>query len=371
VSVNKLRRPLEEMTSTSVPNPNEPLLPMPAEPFDFASVPVGSQYLALSGDRTLGGQLLTGVNETRFKNPVPQQGGGDYMRREDNPEGAFWASHRNVISGYKNKLDELQEEVFSDKYQKKYPGADIYATTAAMAPESGDFSLQTTRSVMESMRRQPMAKTARDTLYDAIDAKMKAYWKEDFPEVPNWPGMRSKRVDAFLEQTAQAGKKLTKMLDSNEFAKLGGPDIGAIRKAITHPELLDAPLLATGHRIWRVGPEAVEHITDPRLSHDDYASQLAARGGEFMGGGHTIPGKRFWDFAKAREGMNESHLQRGFNMNRVVQQHTQEWLDKLMSYIDSPEGKKLGVAGAIGAGLLTSAEALELFGTDGSSPDQI
>ena len=51
----------------------------------------------------------------------------------------------------------------------------------------------------------------------------------------------------------------------------------------------------------------------------------------------------------------------------VIQRKAQEWWDNLMKYKMSEEGKKLGLAGAIGAGLITAREAEELFGYDGET----
>ena len=45
-----------------------------------------------------------------------------------------------------------------------------------------------------------------------------------------------------------------------------------------------------------------------------------------------------------------------FGRQPVVQRKTQEWLDNLMAYKASEQGKKLGLAGAIGAGLILPRE---------------
>ena len=188
----------------------------------------------------------------------------------------------------------------------------------------------------------------------------------DFRGYADWPGV-DKVTDDYLQGAGSARTKFAQILDSSRIANMGGPDVGSARKAVTHPELLDAPFLGTGHRIFRLD-EPVKHLTDPKVPHFDYASQLASKGGEFAGGVKPIPGVKFWvDWAKKQKpGLNESHLGRSFMTQGVTQRHSQQWLDNLMKYTQSAKGQKLGIAGAIGAGLLTADEAMEMFGTDGS-----
>jgi hypothetical protein len=349
VSVNKLRRPLEEMTATY--KPGSKLLP--EKEFNFEEVPEGSHFVALLGDRTMGGKRLTGVNDTPFENPVDLQAGSDFLRRQRNPDDAFWASDKGPTTGYQNLIRGLQET-----------GDPVYGVTAAMASRSGDYSAQTTKTLLEMIKQQPLSRKAKKTLDDA----MRAPWGKKIPGYPDWPGVDNV-TDEYLQGAGSARTKFAQLLDSDRMAKLGGPDVGSARKAVTHPELLDAPLLGTGHRIVKVGDEAVRHITDPKVPHFDYASQLAAKGTTFDGGVKPIPGVNFWaDWAKRQKpGLDAAKLQRSFQTQGVTQRKTQEWLDNLMKFVESEKGQKLGIAGAIGAGLLTADEAMEMFGTDGAA----
>ena len=97
--------------------------------FNFEDVPEGSHFVSLFGDRTMGGRKLTGVNEMQFENPVDLQGGSDFLRRQRNPEDAFWASDKGPITGYQNRIRPLQET-----------GKPVYGVTTAMASRAGDYS---------------------------------------------------------------------------------------------------------------------------------------------------------------------------------------------------------------------------------------
>ena len=48
-----------------------------------------------------------------------------------------------------------------------------------------------------------------------------------------------------------------------------------------------------------------------------------------------------------------------------------EWLERIVNYARSPQGKKLGLAGAIAAGLLTTDQAQEMFGAAGEESPRI
>ena len=363
VSANVLRRPFKEMTATYAPGP--PLLPM--KEADLEGIPMGSWMVGLLGDRTQGGRFLTGVNDLPFDNPVELQAGSDFLRRAENPDEAFWASDPVVNANY-------EEKIFGPLQKTGDP---IYAMHVAMGSEAGDYSRQTTKALLEKIRKQPLSQEAKDYIDDA----MRTQWgglgppgksgkqpKPKFVAYPDWPGVDN-ITDEYLTTAGSARTKFAKLLDTSKVGGLGGPDVGAVRKAVTHPELLDAPTLATGHRIVRVGPEAVRTITDPKIPHHDYASQLVSKGTTFEGGVKPIPGVLFWQdwFGKQKPGLDAARLQRSAQTQGLIQRKTPEWWENLQKFKMSDEGKKLGLAGAIAAGLITSSEAEELFGYDGET----
>jgi hypothetical protein len=345
VSANKLRRPLEEMTATHVPAPGPPLLPR--KEFNFEEVPIGSHFVPLWGDRTRANEILTGVNEMQFENPVHQQGGSNFTRgpQQQSEDAAYWASNPGVITTQAGRTKALQEG-----------GDPVFAAHVAMGPHSGDYSAQTTNTLMEMLKHSKLTDEAKA----AFDKAMREPWT-DYGELPDFPGI-DKITPEWIANAGDMRKKLAKLMDQGRFQNLGFPDVGSARKAVTDPELLNVPTGSTGHNIVRVGPEAVQAITDPKIPHADYASQLGPGG--YVGSTEGVPWNVFWsDWMKTRPpGENPSYTGRAFGMQDVKQKVTQEWLDNLMNYKMSEQGKKLGLAGAIGAGLITAAQARDMFG---------
>jgi len=354
ISSNKLRRPLEEMSATHEPAPGPPLLPQ--KEFNLNDVPIGSTFVPLVGDRTLAGKLLTGVNETPFETPVHQQGGSDFTRGPQmQEEGAYWASHPGVITNMANRTRAAQES-----------GDPVFAAHVAMGPQSGDFSLQTTDAILEQLKHAKLTPEA----IAAFNKAMAEPWTKDFPgTITDFPGVDKLTREWSASTSADNRKKLAKLMDQGRFQKLGFPDIGSTRKAVTEPELLNAKTGDTGHNIVRVGPEAVQAITDPKLPHSDYASQLVrgSHEGTITGG---VPWNEFWSdwfTARNKPGENPSHTGKAFSTQDVRQKVTQEWKDRMMKLAEfkkSDRGKKLGLAGAIGLGLITAKQAKEEFGYD-------
>jgi hypothetical protein len=120
----------------------------------------------------------------------------------------------------------------------------------------------------------------------------------------------------------------------------------------------------------------VEHITNPEFPHADYASQMRMKGGGYAGDTEGFPLAEFWDdWMKTRpKGESPSNTMYAFGRQDVSQKVTAQWKDKLLKlreYKLSDEGKKLGLAGAIGAGIITTSEAQEMFGHTGEREDAL
>ena len=168
VSKIKLRQPFAELTSTTAEGPG--LLPM--KEFSFEDAPMGSIFTPLLGDRTQGGKLLTSVNDLKFENPVELQAGGDFLRRAHNPDDAFWASDKGVITTYADLFRELQKS-----------GDPLYATHVAMGSRSGDYSAQTTKALLEMIKHYPLSEEAKQ----AIDTGMRTPWGAGKKPIPATP----------------------------------------------------------------------------------------------------------------------------------------------------------------------------------------
>jgi hypothetical protein len=351
---NLVRRPLDEMTFETAPSAKQPPLE-PEKPFNFEDVPDDSWFVKFLGDRSPGGQVLTEVDGQKLPNPVEQEGGIDYMRRPD----GYWASKKGIITGIKGQIDELLQT-----------GKSVFGASVGMGEQAIDFSTMPINTALEMIKLNPLSADAKS----AIDASMKANWgkpnkkgKYEYAAVPDFPGMDGLTPE-WIGANANARKKLTKLLDTKIMRDLGAPDMAAIRKANTDPRQLNDPMGTTGRRIVKAGPGEVQHITNPEISHEAYASQLAR--GEYAGDTEGFALDEFWsDWMKTRpEGETMDRTMYTFGKQPVVQRATPEWKDKMMKlrqYKLSREGQKYGLAGAIGAGLITAGEAKELFGHEG------
>jgi hypothetical protein len=239
-----------------------------------------------------------------------------------------------------------------------------------MGPQSLDYSAQTTKTLLNMVKEgAPLTKKAKKAFDDAM---RKTEWS-DFRAYPDWPGIDNV-TDEWLKGAGSARTKIAKLMDTAKFADMGFPNVAAARKANTHPELReDLPFLATGHAVTRVGEGAVQHVREPVDTHGSYRSQLKAEGSQYEGRlPRLVPGEiMFPSWARRlKPGLNESGKQRAFSMQEVAQKFTKAHLNRIGKFLDSDAGKKLGVAGLIGAGLLTADEAMGIFGTDGSEADR-
>lgn len=332
---------------------------LPEQPFDWSQVKKGDVFVPLIGDRTIAGRPIIGYNDVRFENAVPAEGGSGFTRRANNPQNTFWAADPGASSKLANHIASLQQE-----------GRNVFGATAAMGAESGDYALQNTRAAWEALKAQEMTDKARNALYKAIDAKMKSDWGKDFPAVTDWPGMH-KVTEEYWKGNGKARTKFAKALDTKPMADLGAPDMGIVRKIISDPKQYDAPPLGVGSSIVRLtGDAKAIHGGDVRRPHSTYRSQTGP--GEYVGTlDKLIPGWDFFtDFAKTRPDLTRADRQ-GYTFMRsnVFQTASPEWLDRIVNYASSPQGKKLGLAGAIAAGLLTVGQAQEMFGPDAAATE--
>ena len=362
ISGINLRQPLDEMTFKTEPSTKQPAL-QDVKEFDLNAIPEGSYITKFLGDRSAGGKQVTEIGGRKVENPIELEGGIDFMRRPD----ASWASHPGVVSNLTRQMNTLQET-----------GADVFGASVGMGPHAIDFSAMPLNAAMELVNQKGIPDAARD----ALAARMKADWGAPnkkgvipFPAVPDFPGLEGITPD-WIANNHEAAKKVVKLLDTKGMADLGGPDMGYARKIVTDPAQLDDPTGISGRRIVKAGPEAVQHLTNPEFPHADYASQMRMKGGGYAGDTEGFPLEEFWsDWMKSRpKGEAPSNTMYAFGRQDVAQKVTPEWKDRLLrlrEYKLSDEGKKLGLAGAISAGIITAADAQEMFGHTGERKDAL
>lgn len=331
--------------------------------FDPMTLKPGDRIVGFVGDRSHTGEDLGGIRigdkEVKFKKPVQSEGGAGYMSHEFNPQDAVWASNAGPTTTQVHRLSAHLKEA----------GGDVYGASLAMAAPGIDFSVQATKTGLETLRAQPLTKEAREALYDAIDEAMAAPIGngKDFPAIPDWPGVRKVIKDDRLLQ-GMPGKwraKLMKRLDTDPLKKLGAPNMAAVRYAVTAPGQRNASVLESGHGWFKMGDEAKRLSPEEVIrGHKTYPHVTASPGGRHAGTQPMPVDLVFPGFAREVRHMNASGQQRTASMQDVYEVVTPRQLERFQRWLESEKGKQLGVAGAVAAGLLTAAQADALFGED-------
>jgi hypothetical protein len=306
----KLPIAVEDMTATRVPA--EKLLPRSVVSPEKLQ---GSVLMPAVGDRTAAGAALTHINDAPLANPVSLEGGPDFMRAgAAQREGAAWASDKGVITRLAKQARELGEQ-----------GKDINFVYSSMGARSGDYSHMMSDALMEQM---PGAKVS---LADraAFDEAMRAQAKE-------WPGLDNPdAVRAALLKSGPLRKTLVSEMALGKWQNAGFPEVGSTRFAISEPALVGEPTGATGYAISKLDP-AGKVINNPIVPHTTYNTQLGGKG--YVGGlERSVPRDiMFPDFFRARRAAGAPILadDRAFSMSNVSQPANQEWLDRLMAYLE-------------------------------------
>jgi hypothetical protein len=357
--------PITETAPIYVPGSGPKLI---EKTFDPMTLKPGDRLVGSVGDRSHTGEDLGGIDiagkQVMFKNPVPSEGGAGYMSHEFNPQDAFWASNQNPITLQEQRLLAHQKAA-----EKK--GGDVYVVTQAMAAPGIDFSTQATRTALETLRRQPLNKEAKEALYTAIDEAMAAPRGKQFPAIADWPGMaKVMKSDRLLrEMIGTRRSKLMKILDTDAMRKLGAPNMGAARYAATAPEQRNASVLESGFGWTRLGEDVKKLSPEEVLrGHSTYPWVNTSPGREYVGSQPMPVELVFPGLAKRVRGMDASGQQRTASMADVYEVVTPQQLERFQRWLESEKGKKLGIAGAVSAGLLTAAQANALFGEETARP---
>lgn len=312
----KLSRPLSEMSATYEPTGEMvPRKPVTAEDFKPGDVLMG-----LPGDRTIAGQKLTGINETKFENPVNLQGGPNFMRMLQNlADKAGWASGKSVISTLLNRARANAEK-----------GGRVFGLYAPMAHGGSDFSTMNIEAIREMMRKANVSEQD----IRAFDEEMRAPFgagKKPIPASPDFPGIMSMGDEWIRGAGGWERRKLSKILNKSEWRNKGFADMGAIRHALTEPDLMHTPSMEAGHNIVEVDPSrsAISALTDP---HSTYSTGLPVKG-YFGSMDEGIPVPEGWpDWMKTRpEGEAATNRDYTFRLQTPPQVVTQQLIDRLMT----------------------------------------
>ena len=253
---------------------------MPRKELDIADLQ-GRTLTPAYGDRTYAGMTLDEIAGVKLDQPVQMQGGNQYMREGK----GLWASEQQAMDTKAKAMSEMDDPLM------------IYT---AMSGQSGDFSKMMSDATMGMVEQSKITKKA---------AKTREY-------LDKMPGS-DRRL-------------LWQEMDKADYKKLGFPDLGVVRTAITERELLTLPPFATGRSIG-----ALESFLTSPSTHRTYDTEVK---GKYMGAlPYDVPGQMvFRDFFKM---MSERpmgakgkppNIQRAFTMNPSTQQKVdQQMVDEI------------------------------------------
>ena len=289
----------------------------------------GSTLVPAYGDRTYGGKMLTHIGDVELTQPVEMQGGHDFMR---DLQTGLWASEKNALVPRSNSIDNILEE-----------GGDPLMVYTAMAGQAGDFSHHMSDAVMGVIEQSKITKKAAKKFDDWVKGKGGA---KETPADPNWPGILSPNARDYLNNnmTGTQRRLLWQEMDKKQYLEDGFPYIGAIRAAITDPELVNASPFDAGLSIGRASGGGLLDLDRPGLRHNlggvkrhySYDSQIE---GDYLGRLiDSVPASiLFRDFFDVRRdaGIKSSGDQRSFMMSPYVRQRVDDqMIDEVSRYLE-------------------------------------
>jgi hypothetical protein len=309
LNLAKVRIPLDEMSATY--KQTEKLAK--TDVTDPQSM-VGGTMLALPGDRTAAGKVITAVNEQQLENPVLLQGGRDFARTKAAQDAnAGWASEKAVLSSVRKGVLDAD-------------GKPVFGVYSAMGGRSADFSHHVADTIIELL---PSSKIAKKNI-KKFDVEMRKTDK-------NWPGIKSERLKTYLYQPGKGNvrKLMADTMEKGAYRDAGFPDLPSIRSAVTADDLrygVNDPTAGanpTGSTILRLNPDGVISEGSPEI-HKTYPSIIKAD----KVGGFDVPIPRRMVFPsfygnRRAQGIPELGDRRSFEISAVKEPVTQELADNL------------------------------------------
>jgi hypothetical protein len=320
---------------------------LPEKPFPFERTE-GGIIIPVRGDPTITGKRLMGLGGQRFETPVNLPGGPGFMRGPQQvAQGLGWASTPGASSTLSNRAAQLHAET----------GKDVYGFYMKMSEQSGDYAAHMAQTVHERFKqaRPGIDKAA----IERFDQAMRSDWIKkakggyEYPATKDWPGMEN-MTDEWIMAHPNDRKKMVKMMNQSAFQKAGFPDVGYARWATTEPELLNVPSHSSGFGVIKFDPQG--RVTrEPQIPHGSYSQQNYAT---YEGRTPEIPLDVLYEgYSK---GINPSHLTKFLETKPPLVHSDQRTVERVLNYFKTAQGAKLGMAGAIAAGLLTERQADEI-----------
>jgi hypothetical protein len=278
----------------------------------------GAVIFPAVGDLSMAGRKLTHVGDTELSSPVNLMGGGEFMRHS---EGA-WASRTPTAKSTAKRIIAGNPE--------ERPA---YLSHTVMGLPSSDSSHMMAQTLI---RMLPSAKLSKEAV-EKFNTRMRRL-------DPKWPGIENhEAVEKHLLEPAIGTNisRFVKELDKGMWRKLGFPDVGQARFAVTEKRLLGAPQGSSGFALSKV-KRTPELVKNPREVHETYAGVIPSEG--YAGGfRHQIPAKvmfrEWWERQRPETQLNPTLSQHSLMTQLPSQVADQQWLDEIMKHQESNKKK--------------------------------
>lgn len=279
------------------------------------------------GDRTSGGELITGVNDIKFDRPVYSEAGLDFMRGKANLlDDAIWASNSNIIT----RIDKEAQ-----KAREKFGESDIFGMTGSMAPDANDFAKHTGSSIAEMVQQ----------------AKITRAGAAEFNEImksidPSFVGLRSPKLRDWLDASSSPMRKtFIRLMDSAPMQAAGLPSPAIGRLSVTDPTQVDLPAGQFGMGVAKIDQfkpilkAGIEGNRGQQVPHSTYNTQIT---GEYFGSLPPVPQSLiFTDVYKAMEGkttkaglpLSEAHKTHAIKTKMPVERMTAQKIESILDYL--------------------------------------
>jgi hypothetical protein len=243
----------------------------------------GKLLMPFFTDRSAIGGQVKSVDGIELTRPVYLEGGSGFMRGEAaQKQDALWASKQGIVSKMAKK---------AQRDSDKAGGADVVGVNVVMGIDAIDHSTMPTRIVARMLPNMDIPKEAKKSFNEAME-------KID----ENFPGVDADNLEEYLDAASgDLRKQFIRLMDKSDAKKAGFPNIGAVRRAVTDPELYDTPTFSEGvsFGLLDVNKPLIDNVLVP---HSTYSGQMRAgaipdqRGGymgSLLGGGLAPQGTFF------------------------------------------------------------------------------
>ena len=220
---------------------------------------LGKNMYFATGDRTTNQDLVQEVNDYLLRNGGQKTYGGP--RYMDQVDRGVWASEANPMKAKSNAWIEANKR-----------GEDYIAAYMPMGERSGDFSKH-----MSDVYGGMISTGANSARWTRNVGKIDEAIAKKFPKIKDRPSFSSPAFPEWLSgQKGGVRASLIKFFDSSQMQKLGVPEVGPARFAITQPELMLSDTASVGYRFGTPRRGAVSERTD---LHPSYNAELAMEPG--------------------------------------------------------------------------------------------